>query len=224
MSRDLLRRWFGDKRMQTVLGMVEEHLKLTQNAVRELFNMVNAASEGIEERKAALYKEVSDMEMRADSLRRDMVEELTKREVYPTEREDLMELVRAVDWVADWSREAGRILSIIPFERAPDDMKKAAQDMCKANNDCVTSLANCLKALPENPSKALDLANEVEMMEEDIDELYSIARRCLAALNFEGFTTGSLILLNMFLDAVETVADWCENTADIVRAIAVRIY
>jgi len=217
-----LRRWFGDKRMQTVLGMVEEHIELTQNAVRELYNMVNAASEGIEERKVALYKDISEMEMTADRLRRDMVEELTKREVYPTEREDLMELVRAVDWVADWAREAGRILSIIPFEKAPEDMKRAAQNMCKANNDCVTSLVKCLQILPKDPLKALELANEVEMLEEDIDELYSIARRHLATHDFEGFTTGSLILLNMLLDAVETVADWCENTADIVRAIAVR--
>ena len=44
----------------------------------------------------------------------------------------------------------------------------------------------------------------------------------IATLLFPEFTTGSLILLNEFFDAVETIADWCENTADIVRAIAVR--
>jgi uncharacterized protein Yka (UPF0111/DUF47 family) len=33
---------------------------------------------------------------------------------------------------------------------------------------------------------------------------------------------GALILMNEFFDAIETVADWSENTADIVRAIAVR--
>ena len=60
------------------------------------------------------------------------------------------------------------------------------------------------------------------MLEEDIDELYSQARQHLANLKFKGWTTGSLILLNEFLDALETVADWCENTADIVRAVSVR--
>jgi uncharacterized protein Yka (UPF0111/DUF47 family) len=39
---------------------------------------------------------------------------------------------------------------------------------------------------------------------------------------FKGWTMGSMILLNEFLDALETVADWCENTADIVRSISVR--
>jgi predicted phosphate transport protein (TIGR00153 family) len=151
-----------------------------------------------------------------------MVEELTRSEMFPEEREDLMELVRAVDWIADWSKEAGRILIIIPFDKAPDEMKTAAMNMCRANVDCVTVLGRCLKALPDAPRDALNLANEVEILEESIDELYSIARTQLATMNFNGFTTGSLILLNMFLDAIETVADWCENTADIVRAVAVR--
>lgn len=210
--------------METVLNMVEEHLELTKRAVEELYRMVEAASEGRLREREKLYREVSEMEMKADRLRREMVEELTRRDIYPSEREDLMELVRAVDWVADWAREAGRILSIIPFEKAPDEMRKAARDMCKADINGVSVLSKCVKALLREPHKALELANEVEMIEEDIDELYSIARRHLASLSFEDFTPGSLILLNMFLDALETIADWCENTADIVRAIAVRLH
>lgn len=221
MSRGWLERWFGDRRNEIVLGMVRDHLELTQNAVKALYNMINESFEK-GSHKEELYRRVSDLEMRADQLRRDMVDELTKRDVYPSEREDLMELVRAVDWVADWSKEAGRILNIIPFNTVPEDMKKAAQNMCKANMDCVTALAECIKALTKDPKEALEIANEVELLEEEIDELYSIARTHLAQLEYPGFSMGSLILLNEFLDALETIADWCENTADIVRAIAVR--
>lgn len=224
LGRRRLLRWFANKRMETVLEMVDEHLRLTRRAVEELYRMVEAASEGRETEKESLYKVVSEMEMRADQLRREMVEELTRRDIYPSEREDLMELVRAVDWVADWAREAGRILSIIPFERAPEEMKRAVRDMCKADITGVSILSQCVKALLREPPRALELANEVEMIEEDIDELYSITRRHLATLEFENFTPGALILLNMFLDALETIADWCENTADIVRAIAVRLH
>jgi len=208
--------------METVLGMVEDHLELTQNAVQALHKMVCSACDS-EKEKEGFYDEISDMEMKADKLRRDMVIELTKRNIYPTEREDLMELVRAVDWVADWAREAGRILSIIPFERSPTEMKVAAQDMCQANIKCVSALADSIKSLRKDSAKSITLADEVERIEEDIDELYSVARRHLATLKFEEFTSGSLILLNMFLDALETVADWCENTADLIRVIAVRL-
>jgi predicted phosphate transport protein (TIGR00153 family) len=216
--------WIAPKRGENVLEMVEAHLELTENAVSNLYKLVEAAASETGDVTKKLYDSLSELEMKADEMRREMVDELTKGEMFPEEREDLMELVRAVDWIADWSKEAGRILIIIPFQKAPEEMKKAAQDMCRANLDCVSILAKCIHELHSNNAKeALNLANQVEMLEEELDELYSIARKHLATMEFPDFSTGALILLNEFLDALETVADWCENTADIVRAIAVRI-
>ena len=215
--------WFTPKRGEKVLEMVEEHLELTKNAVESLYKQIDATASGHEANSLSFYESLSQMEMKADSLRREMVEELSKSEMFPEEREDLMEMVRAVDWVADWSREAGRILVIIPFDKAPPEMKTAALNMSKTNINCVEVLVECIKILPSEPQKAIGLANEVEILEEELDELYAIARKILAGQEFHGFTTGAMILLNEFLDALETVADWCENTADIVRAISVRI-
>jgi predicted phosphate transport protein (TIGR00153 family) len=215
--------WFAPKRGENVLVMVEEHLELTKNAVLNLYKMVEASANNLEKDSKDLFESVSQLEMRADTLRRKMVEELTKSEMFPEEREDLMELGRAVDWVADWSKEAGRILVIIPFDKAPDEMKQAALNMCKANVDCVGVLGDCVQTLHEkNTTEALSRADRVEILEEELDELYSMARDHLANLEYPGFSMGALILLNEFLDALETIADWCENTADIVRAIAVR--
>ena len=214
--------WFAPKRGVKVLQMVEKHLAITLKAVESLHAMVEAAAECDAQKCKTSYMDVSSLEMQADDLRRQMVEELTMSEMFPEERDDLMELVRAVDWIADWSREAARILNTIPFEKAPDEIKEAALNMVKADVKCVKVLTECVKMLPKSPKDALSLANEVEMMEENIDDLYSTARKHFAVLEFPGFTVGALILMNEFFDALETIADWCENTADIVRAIAVR--
>lgn len=221
MSRRLFG-WFAPKRGEKVLEMVEKHLELTKNAVISLHQMVEKAAECDEEECKLAFLNVSKMEMQADELRRDMVEELTKGEMFPEERDDLMELVRAVDWIADWSKEAGRILTSIPFDKAPDEIKKETMNMVKANVDCVEVLSKAIEILPKDPAEALNLADEVEMLEETIDDLYGEIRSYFATLSFPEFSTGSLILLNEFFDAIETIADWCENTADIVRAIAVR--
>jgi len=221
MSRRLFG-WFAPKRGTKVLEMVEKHLALTQDSVIALYKMVESSAESKLNECKEFYKTVSRLEMEADDLRRQMVRELTQGEMFPEERDDLMEMVRAVDWVADWSKEAGRILRIIPFDKAPDEIKEAALHMCKANIDCVQVLTKCIQALESDPAEALNLANEVELLEEEIDELYSIARGHFATLEFPDFSIGALILLNEFLDALETIADWSENTADIVRAIAVR--
>ena len=223
MSRRLFG-WFAPKRGVNMLEMVQEHLKLTVCAVEELSKMVKCAASGEKTEKGKFFESLSKMEMEADVLRRKISEDLTKGEFFPEEREDLMELVRAVDWIADWSREAGRILDVISFEKFPEEMKEAACNMCEGNKDCVTTLMGCIQKLSKNPEEALNLADEVERCEEKIDSLYDRARRILATLNPKGVPVGHLILLNMFLDAIETVADWCENTADLVRVIAVRLH
>jgi predicted phosphate transport protein (TIGR00153 family) len=215
--------WFAPNRGEDVLDMAEKHLELTLNAVRELYNMVDAAAKCDRDDCASHYMNLSRMEMEADELRRQMVDALTRSEMFPEERDDLMELVRAVDWIADWSKEAGRILNVIQLDKASEEMKQAALNMVKADADCVVVLTECLKFMSKNPKEALNLANKVELLEEDTDELYSQARKILADFDFKGWTMGSVILLNEFLDALETVADWCENTADIVRAISVRM-
>jgi predicted phosphate transport protein (TIGR00153 family) len=219
---DLIMRWFGDKRNEEILGMVKKHLELTKAAVSELYNMVFSASDNPLD-KAGYYKKVSEFEMQADNLRRDMIQRLTEKEAFPTEREDLMELVRAVDWVADWSREASRILAIIPYEKVTKELKEACQAMSKADISAVTLLEECVDELQKDARKALERANQVELMEEEIDELYQQARIFFISDELTGFNTGSMILLNEFMDAMETIADWCENTADIIRAIAIRI-
>jgi len=215
------KRRFGDYRNKIILDMVREHLQLTKSAVHALYGMVSAASVDPSE-KRKLYDEISDFEMKADELRREMIVKLTERDISPSEREDLMELVRAVDWVADWSREAGRILIIIPFEKSPEEVRQKALEMSRGIIRSVDTLAECVNILSEDGLKALALADQVELLEEDIDELFSQARLSLATLEFPGYSRGALILLNEFFEALETVADWCENTVDIVRAIAVR--
>jgi len=221
MSRRLFG-WFAPKRGEQVLQMVEDHLDLTEKAVIALHRMVEVAADCDKDACKQAFLDISEMEMAADTLRRKMVRELTEGDMFPEERDDLMELVRAADWIADWSKEAGRILNIIPFDKTTDEIKTATLNMVKANVDCVKVLKQSIDALPTDPKKSLSLADEVEMLEETIDDLYGEVRRHFATEEFPEFSTGALILLNEFFDAIETIADWSENTADIVRAIAVR--
>lgn len=222
MSKGWLERWFGDRRNLTIINMVQQHLELTKNAVEELYNMVNASFYGDSDKKK-LYDKISILEKRADQIRRDMVNRLAERDIFPTEREDLMELVRAVDWIADWSREAGRILMILSIEKLPSELKTSISNMCKTNVSCVIALISSIKMLTKDSLKAIDLSNNVEMLEEEIDELYGNCRSVLVDLDYPNYRVVELILLNEFLDSIEMIADWCENTADIVRAVAVEL-
>lgn len=220
MSERILR-WFGDRRNQSILELTYKHLELTKEAVKELYEMVQEVGTDPSSRKE-LYDGINSLEMEADQIRRDMVTLLSERDVFPNERDDLMGLVRAIDWIADWAKEAGRILLIVPFSKLPEDFRKSVEDMCRENYNCVRVLSDCIRELSKDPRKALELADQVEIFEENVDELYAIARTHYIKIENNELTRGQMILLNEFVDAVETISDWCENTADIVRAIAVR--
>ncbi|RJS89407.1 DUF47 family protein [Candidatus Bathyarchaeota archaeon] len=224
MSRRLLD-WFSSRRERQVLENVNKHLGLTEDCVVELERMIKAASRGDLEEKEASFKRLSRMESEADGVRRTLAESLlTKGTLPPTVREDLMELVRAMDWVADWAKEAGRILDLLEFEKIPEEMKRAAERMAGELKGCVLTLRKSINSLTIDPEVSLKLAYKVEDIEEEIDEMYADARRLFLTLDFSGFETPFLILLNMFFDALEMVADWCENTSDLVRVLVVRFH
>jgi predicted phosphate transport protein (TIGR00153 family) len=221
MMSERILRWFGDRRNEIVLEMTHRHLELTTEAVKQLYEMVRTPSNNLE--KKAYYETISQYEMEADETRRAMVTELSNRELFPNERDDLMELVRAVDWIADWSREAARILVIIPFFILPSEFRNTIEIMCKENYSCVRVLTQCIHSLSSDPRTALEYADQVELIEEDLDDLYGKTRNLFVKLTEEDMNRGALILLNEFMNAIETVSDWCENTADLARAIAIRV-
>lgn len=224
MSRKLLD-WFSSRRERQVLENVNKHLGLTEDCVIELERMIRAASRGDLEEKERSFRRLSNMESEADGVRRTLAESLlTRGALPPTVREDLMELVRAMDWVADWAKEAGRILDLLEFEKVPEEMKNAAERMARELKGCVLTLRKGINSLMIDPEASLKLAYKVEDIEEKIDDMYADARRLFLTLDSSGFETPFLILLNMFFDALEMVADWCENTSDLVRVLVVRFH
>ncbi|RLI33706.1 hypothetical protein DRO56_01105, partial [Candidatus Bathyarchaeota archaeon] len=155
MSRRLLD-WFSSRRERQVLENVNKHLGLTEDCVVELERMIKAASRGDLEEKEASFKRLSRMESEADGVRRTLAESLlTKGTLPPTVREDLMELVRAMDWVADWAKEAGRILDLLEFEKIPEEMKRAAERMAGELKGCVLTLRKSINSLTIDPEVSL---------------------------------------------------------------------
>ena len=215
--------WFTTRRERQVLENVNRHLGLSQDCVIELERMVDAASTGDLEGKKGSYQRLSQMETDADELRRTLSEEFLTKGSLPTDlREDLMELVRTMDWVADWSKEAGRLLNLLPYDRVPEPLKLGARKMASELIQCVLTLRKSINALATDTTAALRLAYEVERSEERIDDLYNEVRSQFLNLDSAYFQVPFLILLNMFFDALEMVSDWCENTSDLVRVLCVR--
>jgi uncharacterized protein len=223
MSDELLG-WLTKRRESMALKSAREHLTLTSDCVNELSRAIVQACEGKNQEAMESIRRVSQLEKEADFLRRKIADELAKGELPSADREDLMTLVRTIDWIADHSRGAARILEILlpDFMKIPKSLKDVCVLMAGSISECVSALSSSIGQLEKSSKGVLDLGDKVERIEEKVDEQYGEARRLLSMIANEDLRIGEVILFSEFLDSVENVADWCENTADQVRVIAVR--
>jgi len=213
-------KWFEKRRETKVITIMKQHLATTISAVEDLERAIKASADNDEKKIKESIARVTSAEKEADKLRRDDMRELARGELPPVDREDLMHLMKRIDMVADWSRESTRILGVISPEDIPDNLKEAMVKMMKGTKECAVALRRCVSRMTEKPEDALKAADEVERREEEVDALHENARKQLAKET--EMKVGVAIMLNQLLEAIETVADWCENVCDQVRVIVVR--
>ena len=215
-----LLKWFEKRRENKAITTMQRHLATIMSAVEDLEKALKASINNNEKETKASIDRVISAEKEADRLRRVVMTELSGGELPPTDREDLMHLIKRIDMVADWSRESTRILGATPMKDVPDSLKMSAVEMIEGVRECATALRKCINSMAEKPEEALKAADEVERLEEKVDDLFENARHLLA--KEEKFKVGAAILMNELLDAIEMAADMCEDACDQVRIIIVR--
>jgi len=213
-------KWFEKRRESKAMSMMQRHLALTMSAVEDLERAVKASVNLNEKEARAAIERITSAEKEADKLRRAVMTELARGELPPTDREDLMNLMKRVDMVADWCRESTRILTTIPMKDVPDKLREAAVKMVEGVKECAAALRRSISRMADKPEEALQAADEVERLEERVDDLFVNSRHIL--VTEERLSIGAAILMNELFGAIEMVADSCEDACDQVRIITVR--
>jgi len=216
--------WFGKRRQTKAVQLIQSHLSLTTRAVCELQKAMEHKIGNKKELAEASISRLSRMEEEADSLRRDIALELTSGEMPPLERDDLLHLSRDIDWITDWSKESGRLLLVAPVERLPENMAKKGLEMIDVVKETTTAVRACIDQLSEKPKEAMRIADSVERLEENVDALYMEIRGLYPTMDFSKINPGEVFLIGQLFDAIEHITDWCENTVDQVRVLAVRMF
>jgi len=213
-------KWFGKRRETKALATVQRHLVLTTGIVADLEMAMGASIRKDEKEKQTCIKRVTSGEKEADRLRRKVMDDVSKGELSPIDRADLMELVKRVDMVADWSRESTRVLTAISMEQVPTALKDVFMEMIRNVKDCAISLQKCVNKMMTKPEEALQAADTVERKEEEVDGIHEKARILLGKEDLP--TAGVAILVSQLFEAIEMIADSCEDACDQVRVIMVR--
>jgi predicted phosphate transport protein (TIGR00153 family) len=216
---DLIK-WFEKRKETKALADVQRHLVLTTGIVEDLENAIRAAVKRDQEETQNLIRRVATNEKEADALRRKVMDEISTGELSANDREDLMGLVKKVDMVADWSRESTRILTAIPMENVPETIRNAFVEMVQSVRQCAVYLQKCVNKIMTKPEEALQAADAVERQEERIDDLHEKARILLGKEDVPH--AGVAVLISQLFEAIEMIADSCEDACDQVRVIMIR--
>jgi uncharacterized protein len=213
-------RWFAKRKETKALMIVQRHLALTTGIVEDLEKAMRASIKGDKKEAERCIQRVASSEKEADGLRRNVMDEISTGELSPTDREDLMNLVKKVDMVADWSRESTRILGAIPMDNVPVSIKDESIEMVVNVKDCAVSLQKCVNSIMTKTEEALKAADIVERQEEKVDEIHEKARILLGKEDIQ--KAGVAVLIGQLFEAIEMIADSCEDACDQVRVIIIR--
>ena len=92
--------------------------------------------------------------------------------------------------------------------------------MVKSVKQCAASVQKCVDKMMTKPEEALQAADDVEREEEKVDDIHEKARILLGKEDLP--RAGIAVLVSQLFEAMEMIADSCEDVCDQVRVIMVR--
>jgi len=211
--------WFISRKEKKVREMVLQHTRLVLETVESSMKFTEIF---LKNRKTdfSLFEKISVKEHEADVIRRKILDQLSDTNLPPAYRENLARVVRQSDWIADWALEAVRLLSTLNAEKFSDELWETLSPMVKKIEDITVETEKCLISMFEDMSVTLDYCDKVERKEEEVDRLYQEFRQKFTEL-CKNLSCPECILLLHTVDAIENIADRCEDTCDRVREFLV---
>lgn len=214
--------WLGKHKERRALDLCKEHMDEivdTVEAMRVAVHSFSENSDSIDEDA----KRVVDSERDADEKKAEVLDELSKGNFPPLSREMIIRLVMTMDDIAENARATATKLTFLNPEDVGDEVKEGLKEVSDFAKEAVDYLEKAFSVLLyENPEEGIERTGKVEKMEEKVDHFR--ARRLLPEIvNWADSCekSGTAGLLKEIEANIEEVVDQTENSADVIREIAI---
>ncbi len=208
--------------LEKLYGLMDDYLDKicrTVTLFSDAISYLNEMRSG-EARKALADSMRSEKE--ADELRRKIVDLLEESDIDPDVKEDYFHLIKRIDLIADWIKEAARSVSIIPYLEVPAGLREGYEKLLDLVEEMTKKTCKAVRLLLEKKyDEARGLVEEIEKLEEEADQVNVDNREKLLEYSDQLKPYALAILLHEFNTALEEAADACEDTGDYIRALIV---
>ncbi len=220
MSESGMLGWFRKRRESRAMQQTREHAKKVEDALVELDKAIAAMMAGKKPQAMEAIKRLDINETAADSIEDDIFEEISRGDMDPSARGDLMRLIRRVDSAADWAKAGSRNLEILIETRAriKPILWMRFKEVTKLNVDSGRVLRQSLEALGVSDARVLRGRKEIDRFERKVDVLYyDLKKEMLRAVD----DPKTVVVLNDFLTALENASDSCAAAAEMLFIMVV---
>ena len=167
-----------------------------------------------------IFNRVDKLENEADTLRRDLLIQISQSEFATQMREDLSQLINQMDRIANTADDAARHLISIPenhIHTLGENILEKMLDTIHLSVESAKILFNLIRDLPhlEN-SEVFRICEKIQQLEHRCDilnwEIYGLLNQ-LSNLPFNAFEA---IQISAFIDLLEMITDRIEDVSDYI--------
>jgi len=211
--------WLGKRREKQVISYAIKHLDLIEKEANNFLEMIKAVLQEKLTEIENLYKQVFENERKADEEKKKIIDELSTEIIHPISREELIRMILTSDDIANYIKSAARRVSFLTEKRLPSDIIKYYLQMTEKIYEQIQMLKDAVTLLAEDPKQSIKLADKIEELEEEVDEIRGEAEKKIFSL-CENSSPGECLLAFHILNTIENASDKCEDSGDVIRSIA----
>ena len=162
-------------------------------------------------------KEIRRIEHESDIIVHEIMDKLNRSFITPFDREDIQELAKEIDEVADFIQATADRFIMYKVDKIRPDLLKLQEVLCHSVDDMGQAIIG-LRDM-KRPRRLLDLCIEINRHENDGDRLLKDA---ISRLFDEVHDPIIIIKWKEILENLEIALDKCEDVANIIEGIIIK--
>ncbi len=192
--------------------------KTADNMVLTSQLLVQLLQEADPDKRLEYTKAIKDAEHVGDDLTKLMLNELSGTFITPFDREDILDLVNAMDSVVDYINSASKRINFFKMSVFPGEFLLVANLILEANKEIQMVLKSVKNV---NEFKKYEASYEkISTLESEVDDIY---QAFLAKLFENEFNAIDLIKKRDIMTSLEKAIDKCDDVAKIFSTLAVKM-
>jgi len=213
--------WLGRQASKENIMASWEHLKRIFDIISLIREMIVSFTNDDNEEAARKAKAIVEMEREADDIKEEVIDKLMNSALHPLDQEEIIKLIMTADNIAAHCKSTARKLLYVHSNEVPPHIKEGLKGIVDLLYDEANALRLTIEALVKGTNDVTENAEKTERLEEAIDDARVDLLAQILKWGDMSEHVSDWIMLKEAVENIEMASDKIEDTADVLREIAI---